>query len=227
MRFQGTITEWNDEKGYGFVTPESGGPRVFIHIKAFVNRRRRPVGHELVSYELSIDSQGRPQGLHVAMIGDRRTSSPTAPGPGPVALSFAGGFLAFAVMSAMVHQMPVPLAILDFVASGIAFVVYAVDKVAALSGTRRTPEKVLHLISLLGGWPGALVAQKTLRHKTQKQPFQGTFWGTVILNCAMTFWLISPLGRHATQALSDGVSVLKTSVDTEQAEDSLPLIRPL
>jgi cold shock CspA family protein len=32
VRFKGKITDWNDEKGYGFVTPNGGGPRVFVHI---------------------------------------------------------------------------------------------------------------------------------------------------------------------------------------------------
>lgn len=64
----------------------------------------------------------------------------------------------------------------------ITFVVYAIDKSAAKKGRWRTPEKTLHLMALLGGWPGAIIAQKILRHKTQKQPFQIIFWLTVILN---------------------------------------------
>jgi cold shock CspA family protein len=42
MRTKGKMTRWNDEKGFGFVTPRSGGKQVFVHITAFSNRKRRP-----------------------------------------------------------------------------------------------------------------------------------------------------------------------------------------
>ncbi|MEM7587812.1 MAG: DUF1294 domain-containing protein [Acidobacteriota bacterium] len=71
------------------------------------------------------------------------------------------------------------------VASGLALVLYAVDKSAARRGGRRTPERVLHACSLLGGWPGALLAQSAFRHKTRKQPFRSIFWLTVCLNVAL------------------------------------------
>lgn len=41
MRYQGKITDWKDDKGFGFVTPNGGGPRVFVHIKSFSSRQRR------------------------------------------------------------------------------------------------------------------------------------------------------------------------------------------
>jgi uncharacterized membrane protein YsdA (DUF1294 family) len=68
--------------------------------------------------------------------------------------------------------------------SVVAIVVYGRDKRAAVEHRRRTPESTLHLISLLGGWPGALTARHAFRHKTVKQPFRLIFWLTVVLNCA-------------------------------------------
>lgn len=48
---------------------------------------------------------------------------------------------------------------------------------------------MLHLVSLLGGRPGALLAQKVFRHKARKQPFQAVFWVAVLVNCLALAWL--------------------------------------
>lgn len=64
----------------------------------------------------------------------------------------------------------------------LAFLAYAFDKSAAVSGRWRTAEQTLHLFALAGGWPGALVAQQVLRHKTSKQRFVYAFWLTVLIN---------------------------------------------
>ena len=53
MRYQGRITRWNDDRGYGFILPNLGGEEVFLHIKAFKPRQPRPAGDEIVTYELA------------------------------------------------------------------------------------------------------------------------------------------------------------------------------
>jgi uncharacterized membrane protein YsdA (DUF1294 family) len=69
-------------------------------------------------------------------------------------------------------------------ASVLAFLLYWMDKRAALTDAWRTPENTLHLCALVGGWPGAVVAQQVLRHKTRKESFRAVFWMTVLLSCA-------------------------------------------
>ena len=64
--------------------------------------------------------------------------------------------------------------------SALTYALYAKDKRAARQELRRTPEQTLHWLALLGGWPGALLAQAQLRHKTQKQPFKTLLWLTII-----------------------------------------------
>jgi uncharacterized membrane protein YsdA (DUF1294 family) len=76
-------------------------------------------------------------------------------------------------------------------ASSVAFFAYRQDKNATRYNRRRTPEQTLHLLGLLGGWPGALLAQKLLRHKTRKLSFQIVFWTTVLLNVGAVIMLLS------------------------------------
>ena len=80
------------------------------------------------------------------------------------------------------------------VASAIAFVAYALDKSAAQNGRRRTPEATLHLFGVVGGWPGALFAQRVFRHKSSKVEFQRVFWVTVVVNCLGFGWLLTKKG---------------------------------
>ena len=67
--------------------------------------------------------------------------------------------------------------------SAATFLVYAADKSAAERGRWRVRERTLHLWSLLGGWPGAFLAQRALLHKTRKEEFLSAFWRTVAANC--------------------------------------------
>ena len=73
--------------------------------------------------------------------------------------------------------------------SALCFCSYALDKSAARRGERRAPESRLLVLGLLGGWPGAVLAQQWLRHKTLKQPFRNLFWCTVAANLAGFLWL--------------------------------------
>ena len=79
-------------------------------------------------------------------------------------------------------QLMAALACVYALASAITFLAYAADKRAARRRRRRTPERVLHLLALAGGWPGAWLAQRLLRHKTVKPAFRRVFHLTVVLN---------------------------------------------
>src|SRR3546814_1190472 len=71
MRLAGRISDWNDDKGYGFVTPNGGGDRAFVHIKAFQPGSRRPVDGDLVSYAVMRDGRGRSNAAEVRFAGQR------------------------------------------------------------------------------------------------------------------------------------------------------------
>jgi uncharacterized membrane protein YsdA (DUF1294 family) len=80
--------------------------------------------------------------------------------------------------------------------SAVTFIAYALDKSAAQKGEWRTSEQTLHLLSLAGGWPGALLAQQVLRHKSSKQEFRSVFWFTVGLNVLGFMFIASPYAKQ-------------------------------
>ena len=71
-RTQGRITHWNEEKGYGFITPAAGAKQVFVHIRAFRNRQERTKLNQIVSFSLSTDKQGRPCAVDVTSADEKR-----------------------------------------------------------------------------------------------------------------------------------------------------------
>ena len=75
------------------------------------------------------------------------------------------------------------------------------DKSAARSGGWRTQESTLHGLSLIGGWPGALIAQQVLRHKSRKEEFRFVFWLTVVINVCVLGWLFTDSGRAVLEGL--------------------------
>jgi len=200
VRYQGKITDWKDDKGFGFITPNGGGQLVFVHIKSFSNRQQRPVGDEIVTYELTHDPKGRPQANSVAFVGKRvAPASPSSRANAPLVLTAA--FLVFVAASVFAGKLPIAVAWIYLAASLVAFAAYALDKSAARNDQWRTKESTLHLFALAGGWPGALAAQRLLRHKSSKQSFQFTFWVTVILNCCVLAWFFSSAGAEALRSM--------------------------
>jgi len=96
---------------------------------------------------------------------------------------------------AILWKPPLALAAVYAGASLVTFFAYAFDKSAAQRGAWRTSEGTLHLLALAGGWPGALLAQQWLRHKSSKAEFRSVFWVTVVMNVAGFVALASPVGR--------------------------------
>jgi uncharacterized membrane protein YsdA (DUF1294 family)/cold shock CspA family protein len=199
MRYKGQITSWNDKKGFGFVTPSLGGKQVFVHIKAFSSHKRRPELNQLITYALSTDKQGRPCAIKAELTGDRLARD-TMYKSGSLSVIGAALFIAFVGISVVTSKIPPLVFALYMVASLLTFIMYAVDKSAAKKGAWRIQESTLHLLSLVGGWPGALIAQQKFRHKSKKQSFRSVFWVTVLLNCSVFIWLFTPTGTATLQS---------------------------
>jgi uncharacterized membrane protein YsdA (DUF1294 family)/cold shock CspA family protein len=203
MRYQGRITNWKDSKGFGFITPNGGGEQVFMHINALASRRR-PEGGELVTYELAIDVKGRAQAKSVAFVGERSAQA-VVKKRSIFPVLFAMCFLLFILAMVFAGRLPGVVLALYLVASVVTFLAYAFDKSAASRNEWRTPEDTLHLLALVGGWPGGVAAQKLLRHKSAKKSFLISFWVTVVLNCGLLGWLLSPAGARILYSVLDSV----------------------
>ena len=184
----GTIKHWNDDKGYGFITPDNGGNDVFLHIKAFKKWSHRPEIGQVVSYNTTSGDKGRLRALNVRFMENESYS--------PHRLTIFS-FLAFVYvvgisMGVLLGKLPKVSIPWYLGASIITFLAYGIDKSKAKNGRWRTQESTLHLFSVVGGWPGAILAQQKFNHKTTKGSFRSEFWFTVVLNCVAFFWFASP-----------------------------------
>ncbi|MES2579415.1 MAG: cold shock and DUF1294 domain-containing protein [Pseudomonadota bacterium] len=199
MRYQGKLTDWKDDQGFGFITPNGGGKRVFVHIKSFSNRKRRPSDLEIVTYEISSDTKGRTHAEKVMYVGERLPSYTSSDSNFAFVIIFA--FLIFIITTILLGKLPNAVAWLYFIASALAFFAYALDKSAAQKNQWRIKESTLHFLALAGGWPGALAAQQVLRHKSKKQSFKILFWITVFINCVVFYWLLTPAGNYFLKSI--------------------------
>lgn len=204
MRSQGKITYWKGEKGYGFITPDSGAKQVFVHVSAFKSRNKQPKVNQLVSFDLATDRQGRPCAARVVAAGEKI--------PGEIKrndknLWAAGAVLYLLVvgLTVLAGYIPIWVFLVYIVASLLTYAFYKVDKSAASKSAWRVQESTLHFLALLGGWPGAIIAQQFLRHKTRKEEFRFVFWLTVLLNSGFYAWLFTSSGTAFLMALKDAV----------------------
>ncbi|QIO07762.1 DUF1294 domain-containing protein [Acinetobacter lanii] len=204
MRDQGRLVEWFDDKGYGFIQPndESKG-RVFLHIKDFARPGPRPINGCALEYIVQLDGQGRYKAKQVTYLKASQTQKaqplkhnknikqkPTKLQPMQIAAIIYIVGLALLTFTGYLNSM---LLLVISIINAITYWMYAQDKEAAQLGNRRVPENTLHLLSFLGGWPAAWLAQQRLRHKTQKQPFRKIYFCTIVFNILLILWLISPL----------------------------------
>ena len=189
MRYLGRLQEWNDDKGFGFVTPNGGGTRAFVHIKAFERATRRPVMGDLVSYELTSDAKGRPNAAKVRFATQAAAKPQRTGGRFPGMIVGSTGLILFAA-AWFARAVPAVVPLLYAAMSLVTYVLYAMDKSAAQRNQWRIQESTLHLFAFLGGWPGALFAQDHLRHKSLKAEFRFVFWITVVLNFIALAWLL-------------------------------------
>ena len=213
---QGTVKKWQDDKGFGFIETETG-ESVFFHVSEFKAQRRPNVGEQVV-FSIGQDAEGRRRAKKVQELGfvqqkmaqknkqirqrNAKRSVQAEFEARQKKRSFLGlafyGVLALLAATGKLSWLVVGW----YAALGlITYIMYAKDKAAAQNGDWRTPESTLHVLSALGGWVGALLAQTYLRHKSQKPEFRVTYYLTVVVNMAGLLFLLAGGGLAFLEGL--------------------------
>ncbi len=209
---KGKLVTWKADKAFGFIQPDEGGKDVFVHLRDFGEIARAPRVGDLVQFQRVKDGAGRYRAADVAVSGLPRKSAArssterSASSSGEMHVEAWRWFVVAAFAAVLVALMlgtALPLIVppVYVVASLIAVMLYAFDKAAAMNKRWRTTESTLLIAGLLGGWPGALVAQGMFRHKSRKVEFLAPFWITVAINCALLAWASSGKGAAAMRGV--------------------------
>ncbi len=193
----GKIQSYNDTKGFGFIETDDNNS-LFFHISEY-RPPRKPLINERVVFQLGTDNQGRTQAKQVqseifvqqkqAEYLQRQQRREQRQAEQEI---FQQGQRFKLIIACLFYLLLVGLAIwqsilwfvvLWYVLIGsVTFISYAKDKNSAEKGKWRTPENTLHLLAILGGWVGAMLAQTYLRHKSQKAEFRMIYYVTVVIN---------------------------------------------
>ena len=201
MRKEGKIVFWNQEKGFGFLEPSAGGKQVFAHITSFKSKGSTPTIGRDVSFQLAKDKNGRMCAVKVLYAGEK-VAPMRAGSKKSASLWLIPIYFILLFLSVELTKLPIIVLLWQVAISVVAYVVYAWDKSSAQNNRWRTSESTLHLLSLVGGWPGALLAQQFLRHKSKKQSFRFVFWVTVLFSLAAVVWLHTSEGKNFLDPIS-------------------------
>jgi len=205
---QGTVCYWRDDKGFGFIATDSG-ERLFFHIRDFeATPQQRPQRGDLLCFQLGLDKQNRPCALAlqlatantILLTPATKTISPKGPALYQIqhqAWCFRYLFFVLLLLSLLAGSFAFTVPLFYLEASLFTYWLYQIDKKLASSGQQsRLPEESLQMFSLIGGWPGAWLAQKHLHHKVHKAPFQREFRFVIYGNSCFLLWLLSEAGTE-------------------------------
>ena len=207
MQLTGTVVFWRDDKGFGFVLCQQNAQKLFFHIRDFAGTEGRPQQGDQLQFSLGTDKKGR------AIAAPWRFSAEGKKTPAPApqsalssvtdinqasqfALFFRLAFFLAVILALLFGKLLYVLPLLYIEASLMTYWLYKIDKEAAIARHgNRLAEESLQLFALIGGWPGAYLAQQQLAHKRSKLSFRREFGFVILGNTLLVSWLLSPWGQ--------------------------------
>ena len=193
----GKIVKWDSERGFGFVKTAEVAEDIFFHVNTLVGKNETsPQQNESVTVFAKYDDDKKRWSAtkitspkREQLKAECEAKEHTLIRPMKDKLKWAAPVVG--VWLLVVYVASWALGTSYLLISSITLAIYALDKKLALDKTNnRIPENTLHVLAVIGGWAGALVARFLFRHKTQKQPFVQIFWVTVASNVSITVYLI-------------------------------------
>jgi uncharacterized membrane protein YsdA (DUF1294 family)/cold shock CspA family protein len=184
---EGTLVFWNDDKGFGFVRPVAGGDDYFVHISVFDKRlTRRPEIADRVFYREATDTPGKKRLSYAVIKGadleNKRIIKGILTKPRSPYVNFLI-ILPLLLSSYLIWLGNNPLPFISYVfLSILTIILYGYDKQHAITGQWRIPEIYMHVLELMGGWPGALMGQNDFSHKTRKSAYRRRLWLIIALH---------------------------------------------
>ncbi len=169
----GKIVAWDSKRGFGWL--ECDGERLFVHLREFKGSEIIPGLDVKFPFVVGTDVQGRPcaKGVDASLVNGRVKVS----GWLLLAALLFWPIAGIASLSSLWWIPVLQMAIL----STVIYKLYEHDKRQAIHYAWRIPQTIMYLGEMAGGWPGAFIAQRRLRHKSAKKTYQSIFWGIILI----------------------------------------------
>jgi len=177
---EGIVVKFDKKRGFGFIRSKALSEDVFVHIRELPDRQPLSVGQQV-----QFETQKTDKGLSATKVipGNKRISPFWLYGIAAIILTIASMMLLFYSGLHIVVSYIVSINL-------STFLFYGYDKLIAGSSLLRVPEWVLHGLSMGGGSPAGLIAQKVFRHKTIKGSFQFVYWAIVVIQAIILVLLL-------------------------------------
>lgn len=199
---KGTLIEWDDDRGFGFIKPDGRSGKIFVHISAF-EPGRRPQKGERLAFSSGTGRDGRPAARQAWLEGIKRENRHPSPAHfdrHDYRVWAAVALMVLVFATAVFDRAPFWLVAPYAIMGGASWLAYWMDKRAAIAGRWRISEAGLHGLDAAFGIIGGLLAQQVFRHKTAKPGFTLTTGGIAVLHAIVLVGVLSGALSYAELA---------------------------